>query len=139
MFFSMNTAFCANESQQIRKVEQKRSVIRQKINSLLRLERKQTSIITKNQQKLEKNRQALKNSEKEFNEKQKNLQRLQNNLDSYLAQYNRRNSAMAERIRCIYKTKHAVIFDLFDPSPILVQIQLGREPFWPSRNMVSVS
>ena len=121
MFFSMNTAFCASTKQQIKKVEQKRTVLQKKIKSLAKLEKKQTSIITKNQQKLEKNRTELKNSRRQLYAKQNNIQRLQKDLNRYAAQYQTRNAALSGRIRCIYKTKHSVIFDLLIASDSISQ------------------
>ena len=112
MIFSINAAFCASNSQKIKKVEQKRTFLLKKINSLEKLAKKQSSIISRNQQKLEKNRQALKESQKEFKEKQQSIKTLQKELDSYLVKYNKKNSALSERIRCIYKTKHTLILDL---------------------------
>ena len=112
MFFSMNVAFCVNTNQQIKKVEQKRSVIREKINSLAKMERKQTSIISQNQQKLEKNQQELKTSKRQLTAKQNNIRFLQKELNTYLGQYNKKNSKLSDRIRYIYKTKHTLILDL---------------------------
>ena len=83
MFFNINTAFAANEKQQMKTVEQKRTALRQKINSLAQLEKRQTSIITKNQQKLEKNNQDLKNSQRQFEAKDANSKRLEKELNEY--------------------------------------------------------
>ncbi len=102
----------ANNAQQIRKVEQKRQVIKQKINSLRRLERQEANKLSRNQQKLERNQLALKKSKAQYDAKQKNIESLQQELNSYLAQYNKRQQSSAERIRCIYKTKHTMILDL---------------------------
>ena len=112
MFFSINGCFAASTSQQIKNVEKKRSILKQKINSLTKLEKKQTSIISKNQQKLEKNEKELRSSKREYNAKHNNLQKLQKQLDGYIINYNKQNVALAERIRCIYKTKHSLIFDV---------------------------
>ncbi|MBE7705501.1 MAG: hypothetical protein E7Z90_06825 [Cyanobacteria bacterium SIG29] len=90
----------------------KRQELRQKINSLSRLERQENNKLNKNQQKLEKNQQQLKNSQVQFDKKQKNIQELQTELNAYLYQYNKRQKATAERIRCIYKSKNMLIFDL---------------------------
>ena len=109
MSFSLMLPVYAATSQT---TEQKRIKIQQKINSLERLERQETNKLSKNQQKLEKNQRALQNSQSQFDKKQKNIKELQRDLDTYLSQYNRRQKATAERIRCIYKTKHTLIFDL---------------------------
>ncbi len=102
----------ANETQQIKKVEQQRKAIKLKINSLKRLERQEVNRLSRNQQKLEKNQQTLKQSKNRYTKKQQNINALQKELDSYLVKYNKRQSASAERIRCIYKTKHTLILDL---------------------------
>ena len=47
--------FADTTNQQVKKVEQQRIQIRQKINNLNRMERNETNKLTKNQQKLEKN------------------------------------------------------------------------------------
>lgn len=110
-FCVIEPCYAAN-TQQVQKVEKKRAQIRQKINSLSRLERQETNKLSKNQQKLERNQKELKNSQAQYEKKQKNIAQLQKELDSYLVQYNKRQRATAERIRCIYKTKHTLIFDL---------------------------
>jgi murein DD-endopeptidase MepM/ murein hydrolase activator NlpD len=108
-----NSAYSADvKSQQIKKVEQKRQVIQQKIKSLTKLERQETNKLSRNQQKLEKNQHALTVSKAQYSAKQDNITVLQRDLDTYINQYNRRNSDSAERIRCIYKTKHTLILDL---------------------------
>ncbi len=112
MLFNTASYVIAENEQQIKKVEQKRQVLKQKINSLSKLEKKEINKLTRNQQKLEKNRLALKKSKAQYDSKQKNIENLQNELDSYLAQYNKRQQLSAERIRCIYKTKHTMILDL---------------------------
>ncbi len=106
MFLNMpNTSYAADD-------QQKREEIRKQINKLNKLERQESNRLTRNQQKLEKNQKALQRSENQYNQKQKNIKQLQKDLDSYLGQYNKRQKATAERIRCIYKTKHTLIFDL---------------------------
>lgn len=112
MFLNINIAFCANESQQIKKVEQKRTVLRKKINSLAKLEKKQTSIISKNQQKLEKNKKALRTSQRELNYKENNIKKLENELNYNIQKYTQSNKVLVARIRNIYKTKHILILDL---------------------------
>lgn len=102
----------ADNAQQIKKVEQKRIEIKKKIRSLARLERQEANKLSRNQQKLEKNQRELKQSKEEYSEKQTTISNLQDELNSYLAQYNKRQNASAERIRCIYKTKHTLILDL---------------------------
>ncbi len=110
--FNTNIAVAGTESQQIKKVEQQRKVLHQKINSLTKLERQETNKLSRNQQKLEKNQQALKRSQNQYNAKQQTITALKKELNSYLTQYNKRQSSSAERIRCIYKTKHSPILDL---------------------------
>lgn len=105
-------AYATSTAQQAKKVEQKRQQIRQKINSLSRLERQESNKLTKNQRQLERNQQALKKSQEQYSRKQKNISNLQKDLDSYLAQYNSRQRKTSERIRYIYKTKHTLVFDL---------------------------
>lgn len=105
-------SYAQNTTSQIKKVEQKRQVIKQKINSLIKLERQETNKLSRNQQKLEKNQIALQKSKKQFAQKQENITNLQKELDTCLKQYNSRQSATAERIRHIYKTKHTLILDL---------------------------
>ena len=90
------------------KVEKQRAEIRQKINFLSKLERQESSKLNKNQQKLEKNQKALENSKKQYDKKQDRIDVLQKDLNFYLNQYNSRQSASAERIRTIYKTKHTL-------------------------------
>lgn len=107
-----NYAYATSTVQQAKKVEQKRQQIRQKINSLSRLERQESNKLTKNQKQLERNQQALKKSQEQYTRKQKNISDLQKNLDSYLAQYNSRQRKTSERVRYIYKTKHTLVFDL---------------------------
>jgi len=102
----------ADNSQQIKKVEQKRQVLKQKIKSLARMERQEANKLSRNQQKLERNQKALKQSKNQYEAKQNNITSLQKELNSYLAQYNKRQYSSAERIRCIYKTKHTLILDL---------------------------
>lgn len=114
LFFCLTTDnVCnANNVQQVKKVEQKRQIIRQKINSLSKLERQESNKLSRNQQKLEKNKQALQESKNQYSKKQSNILALQRELDTYLAEYNKRNNASAERIRCIYKNQHSLILDL---------------------------
>ena len=74
MFFSLSEYNCAfANAQQSKKIEQKRTQLRQKISSLARLERQESNKLTKNQKKLEKNRLALKKSKAQFEDKQKNI------------------------------------------------------------------
>ncbi len=113
IFFSMTMpVFSETNSTQDSKVEEKREQIRKKIDNLERMERQENNKLNKNQQKLEKNQAALNKSQAQFNEKHRNIKTLQKELDTYLYQYNKRQKATAERIRCIYKTKHMLIFDL---------------------------
>ncbi len=113
IFVSANTTvvYAANSSQ-IKKVEQKRLELRKKISSLAKLERQEANKLSRNQQKLEKNQQALRQSQYQYKRKQNNITSLQKELDSYLLQYNKRQNSSAERIRCIYKTKHTLILDV---------------------------
>lgn len=111
MSFNVVNFACA-ETSQPQKVEQKRAELRQKINSLTRLERQESNKLSKNQQKLERNQRALKNSQSQYDKKQKNIEELQKDLNVYLKQYNMRQKATSERLRCIYKTKHTLILDL---------------------------
>lgn len=92
--------------------EKQREQLQQKINTLSRLERKETNKLSKNQQKLEKNQKALQHSKDIYEKKQTNITNLQRELNSYIHEYNKRNKASAERIRCIYKNQHSIIIDL---------------------------
>lgn len=112
MSFGVAAPCFADNTQQAQRVEKERLQLRKKINSLSKLEKQESNKLSKNQQKLEKNQRALKNSQAQYQNKQKNIEQLQKELDSYLVQYNKRQRATAERIRCIYMTKHALIFDL---------------------------
>ena len=56
--YDANFAY-ANNSQQIKRVEQKRIEIKNKIKSLARLERQEANKLSRNQQKLEKNQREL--------------------------------------------------------------------------------
>lgn len=100
------------DTAQAQKVEQKRAELRQKINSLSRLERQESNKLSRNQQKLERNQRTLKTSQNQYEQKQKNIEELQKELNTYLKQYNVRQKSTAERLRCIYKTKHTLILDL---------------------------
>ena len=111
-FVSVADCAYANNAQQIKRVEQKRIEIKNKIRSLARLERQEANKLSRNQQKLEKNQRELRQSKEEYSEKQVTISNLQDELNSCLAQYNKRQNASAERIRCIYKTKHTLILDL---------------------------
>ena len=77
--------------------EKQREQLQQKINTLSRLERKETNKLSKNQQKLEKNQKALQRSKDIYDKKQANITNLQKELNSYIYEYNRRNKASAER------------------------------------------
>ncbi|MBQ4123174.1 peptidoglycan DD-metalloendopeptidase family protein [bacterium] len=105
-------SYAANSSTDAKKVEQERRAIRQKIDSLAKLERKESNKLSRNQQKLEKNQIALQKSKNQYTKKQESISKLQKELDSYLGEYNKRNKASAERIRCIYKNQHPLILDL---------------------------
>ena len=111
IFFGM-VQYSSADTSQSQKVEQKRAQIREKINTLSRLERQESNKLSKNQQKLEKNQKALEVSQTKYEQKQKTIKELQKDLDTYLKAYNERQKSTAERIRCIYKTKHTLIFDL---------------------------
>ena len=82
MIFVSNLSYAAGEKQQIKKVEQQRQAILQKINSLRKLERQEANKLTKNQQKLEKNQQALRRSQNQYKAKQANIVSLQKDLNS---------------------------------------------------------
>ena len=111
MFFNVvNYSFA--DTAQAQKVEQKRAELRKKINSLSRLERQESNKLSRNQQKLERNQRTLKTSQNQYEQKQKNIEELQKELNTYLKQYNVRQKSTAERLRCIYKTKHTLILDL---------------------------
>ncbi len=112
MIFVMADFSYADNSNQAQKVEQKRLQIRNKINSLRKLERQETNKLTRNQQKLEKNQKTIKTSQEKLKSKQTNIVKLQKELDTYLKEYNVRQKSTAERIRCIYKTNHTMILDL---------------------------
>ncbi len=106
MFVNVTATYAADETLQ------KKEEIRKEINKLSRLERQESNKLTRNQQKLDKNQRALERSQNQYAQKQKDIRELQRDLDSYLVQYNKRQRATAERIRCIYKSKHTLIFDL---------------------------
>ncbi len=112
IFITANTMCYAANHSQIKKVEQKRIELKQKIRSLAKLEKQEANKLSRNQQKLEKNQKALKQSQSQYKSKQANISSLQKELDMYLALYNKRQYASAERIRSIYKTKHVLILDL---------------------------
>ncbi len=112
MFFGASNFSYADNILQRKKVEQKRVALKEKIKSLSILERQETNRLSRNQQKLEINRRALRNSKAEYAAKQENIMALQKDLNSYIAQYNQRQGMSAQRIRCIYKTKHTLILDL---------------------------
>ncbi len=111
LFFTAGASF-ADNTQKVKKVEQKRLQILKKIKTLKVMENKQISTITKNQQKLEKNERALKASQIQYKKKQNNIYSLQKDLNLYLKQYNQRQKSTAERLRCIYKTNHTMILEL---------------------------
>lgn len=104
--------YAITPTQQVKNVEQKRLQIRKKINSLSRIQKQKENELSRNQQKLEKNQKALQSSKQQYTKKQSNIYSLQRELDGYLAEYNKRNKASAERIRCIYKNQHSLILDL---------------------------
>ncbi len=112
LFITANTSVYAANVSQIKKVEQKRKIIKEKINSLKKLERQETNKLTRNQQKLEKNQQALKKSQKQYTQHQDSIENLQKELDTCLKNYNSQQNAAAERIRHIYISKHTLILDL---------------------------
>ncbi len=116
-----NCSYAAGEKQQMKKLEQKRLEITQKISNLRKMERQANNQLSRNQQKLERNQQALKRSQSQYSAKQQNIVSLQKNLNSYLAQYNSRQGDSAERIRTIYKTKHTLILDLLISTDSLSQ------------------
>lgn len=107
----LNT-YADTSTQQIKQIEKQRSEIQQKIKNLAKEERKQANKLSRNQLKLENNQKALKHSKEQYSSKQKNILQLQKELNVYLAQYNKRSSSSAARIRCIYKTKHPIILDI---------------------------
>ena len=104
--------YAESNTQTEKQVEQKRLALKQKIISLTKLERRETNKLSRNQQKLENNQRELQISKDQYTKKQTNIVKLQKELDSYLEQYNKRNKASAERIRCIYKNQHTLILDL---------------------------
>lgn len=104
--------YAITPTQQVKNVEQKRLQIRQKINNLSKIQKQKENELSRNQQKLEKNQKALQSSKQQYTKKQSNIYSLQRELDGYLAEYNKRNKASAERIRCIYKNQHSLILDL---------------------------
>lgn len=110
--FMTNISYAAGEKQKIKTIEQQRREMQKKIESLRKLERKEANKLSLNQQKLEKNQQALNRSKNQYSVKQANIVNLQKELNTYLSQYNSRQSASAERIRCIYKSKHSPVLDL---------------------------
>ena len=112
ILLGMSSNSYADNTMQRKKVEQKRIVLKEKIRTLSVLERKETSKLSRNQQLLEKNQRALQNSKEKYAAKQENIVSLQKDLNSYIAQYNQRQNMSAQRIRCIYKTKHTLILDL---------------------------
>ena len=112
LFVSAGSYCYADNEQKARQVEQKRLQIRKKISLLSRLERKETNKLSRNQQKLERNQRALERSKNQFSQKQSTINVLQKELNQYLAEYNTRNKASAERLRCIYKNKNTLILDL---------------------------
>ena len=116
-----NITFAAGEKQQMKKVEQQRQELKQKINSLAKLERQEANKLSRNEQKLEKNQQALQRSKNQQAVKERNITALQKDLNSYLNQYNKRQNTSADRIRAIYKTKHTLVLDLLMSSNSLSQ------------------
>ena len=112
MLVAASNCSYADNVQQRKNVEQKRVAIKAKIKSLSVLERQETNKLSRNQQKLEVNQRALRNSKAQYAAKQENIVSLQRDLNSYIAQYNKRQNSSAQRIRCIYKTKHTLILDL---------------------------
>ncbi len=121
LLFSAGNISCANNSSQIKKVEQKRQIIKEKINSLKKLERQESNKLTRNQQKLEKNQEELKKSKQQFNQRQNTIISLQKELDSCLKKYNSRQNSTSERIRHIYMTRHNLALDLLVSSDSMSQ------------------
>ena len=112
LFFGISNFCYADNVMQRKRVEQKRVALKEKIKSLSILERQETNKLSRNQQKLEINKRALRNSKAQYAAKQENIIALQKDLNSYIMQYNQRQNLSAQRIRCIYKTKHTLILDL---------------------------
>lgn len=110
--FTGSLSCYADTTQNVKNVEQKRLQIRQKINALSQLEKKETNKLSRNQQKLEKNQIALQKSKDQYSKKQSNISELEKQLNIYLNEYNKRNKDSAERIRCIYKNQHSIILDI---------------------------
>ena len=73
MIFVMADFSYADNSNQAQKVEQKRLQIRNKINSLRKLERQETNKLTRNQQKLEKNQKTIKTSQEKLSKASKGI------------------------------------------------------------------
>ena len=111
-FFMTNYSYAAGEKQKIKTIEQQRREMQKKIDSLKKLERKEANKLSLNQQKLEKNQMALKRSKNQYSAKQANITNLKKELNTYLNQYNTRQNSSAERIRCIYKSKHSPVLDI---------------------------
>ena len=108
MFLNINLFAFANQAD----IAEQRSEVQQKINSLTRLERQETNKLNKNQQTLEKKEKDLQKSKAQLAAKKEDITVLQKELNSYLAEYNKRQNASAERIRTIYKMKNTLILDL---------------------------
>ena len=113
------------DTQQSKKVEQKREQIRKKINSLSKLERQETNKLSKNQQKLEKNQKALLTSQRQYDQKQKNINPL------FVSAFNRAGDlAIAMECRCYHggdgRTRMTVRHIRFvDFIPLFLVILLG--------------
>lgn len=111
-FMMASPAIATTANVRAQKVEQQRKEVRAKINKLSRLERQENNKLTRNQQKLEQNQRKLKKSQELYTKKQQNIFELQKELNDNLAHYNKRQKSTADRIRCIYKSKKSIIFDL---------------------------
>ncbi len=121
LFYTGSYAYAIDERQQVKKVEQKRLQLKQKIKQLTRLEIQVSDKLSKNQQKLENNKKSLEKSKVQYSKKQANIDSLTKELNIKMAKYNKRQKDSAERLRCIYKTKHTLIIDILLSSNTISQ------------------
>lgn len=112
LFMSIGSLAFADNASSTKQVEQKRRLLKERIESLNVIKKREMSKLNHNQKKLEKNQKTLEKSQKQLKNKKATISSLQKELDSYMVKYNAKQKANANRIRHIYMTKHSLVLDI---------------------------
>jgi len=106
-----NISIVAN-ADQLKNIQQKQRVAHEKVKRFKALEKLEKNKLYKNQQRLEQASTTLQRSKNQYTTLESQLAKLEKDLSSSVAEYNKANEQMHNRIRQVYKNQRKGMFEL---------------------------